>query len=68
MERKRAAEERERENHLKLLKEQNTELAKKRERVLSACGIRNPYCNCSIIQYNHQESQFINQLMTFQPQ
>ena len=36
-------EEREREQQLKMLKEQNQELLRKKERVLSACGIRKNY-------------------------
>lgn len=43
MEKRRILEEKERESRLKILKEQNEELIKKKERVLSACGIRNQY-------------------------
>jgi hypothetical protein len=41
-------EEKEREKQLQLLKEQNQELMKRKDRVLSACGLRNQYV-CKII-------------------
>lgn len=54
LEKKRAIEEKERQGQLKLLMEQKEELSKKRERVLSACGLRPPpnLCTSCIIQMN----------------
>lgn len=54
LERKRAIEEKERQGQLKLLMEQKEELSKKRERVLSACGLRPPpnLCTKLLIQTN----------------
>lgn len=43
MEKRRQMEEKEREEQLRLLKEQNQELSRKKDRVLSACGIRNQF-------------------------
>lgn len=47
LERKKAIEEKERQGQLKLLMEQKEELSKKRERVLSACGLRPPPNLCT---------------------
>ena len=57
LERRKMIEEKEREKQLKQLKDERSEIARKRERVLSACGVRQPYIgththNSSIIPKN----------------
>jgi hypothetical protein len=46
IEKRKAIEEKEREKQLQILKDQKEELNKKRERVLSACGVRHPSFAC----------------------
>lgn len=54
LEKRRMVEEKQRQKQLNLLKEQREEVSKKRERVLSACGVRQPYV-CTIV-YNSGDS------------
>ena len=49
LERKKMLEEKERQSQLKVLIDQKEELSKKRERVLSACGLRPPTNLCILL-------------------
>jgi hypothetical protein len=56
LEKRKAIEEKERERQLQMLKEHKEEINKKRERILSACGVRQPYmCKCGVTQVTPPE-------------
>lgn len=62
-------EERERQNQLNLIREQNQEMSKKKERVLSACGIRNQnICESPrIAVHKKEESAYIPPINSCRP-